>query len=224
MNAERSSGLLAFPRCAAAIWGLTAGLLPPFGEAERIHELLAPGEAILEFGCRVGRVTHELRLGHPVTAVDESAEMLAQVGGAEAIRAQIEELDVGRRFACVLLMSNLVNVPDDGQRLSFLQTCARPFTRDGIVVIERQEPRWEPQAGARNECGGVTFALEDVRVMVPHVSATARLRGGRLDVAPPIRGAAARRQGTRRRAREGGAAPLAHPGRAWRVGRVLPPP
>ena len=63
--------------------------LPSFGEAERIHELLAPGEAILEFGCRVGRVTHELRLGHPVTAVDESAEMLAQVGGAEAIRAQI---------------------------------------------------------------------------------------------------------------------------------------
>ena len=149
--------------------------LPSFGEAERIHELLAPGEAILEFGCGVGRVTHELiRLGHPVTAVDESAEMLVHVRGAEAIRAQIEELDVGRRFACVLLMSNLVNVPDDGQRLAFLQTCARHVTRDGIVVIERQEPRWEPQAGARDERGGVTFALEDVRVEPRHVSATAR--------------------------------------------------
>jgi SAM-dependent methyltransferase len=73
--------------------------LPSFGEAERIHELLAPGEAILEFGCGVGRVTHELiRLGH----------------------------------------------------------------------------RWEPQAGARNERGGVTFALEDVRVKPRHVSSTAR--------------------------------------------------
>lgn len=138
--------------------------LPSFGEAERIHELLAPGEAILELGCAVGRVTHELvRLGHRVTAVDESAEMLAHVRGAEAIRAQIEGLDVGRRFACVLLMSNLVNVPDDEQRLAFLLTCARHVTRDGTVVIERQEPRWEPQAGPRNERGGVTFALEDVR-------------------------------------------------------------
>jgi hypothetical protein len=45
------------------------------------------------------RVTHGLvRLGHPVTAVDESEAMLAHVRGAEVIRGRIEELDLRRRF------------------------------------------------------------------------------------------------------------------------------
>jgi SAM-dependent methyltransferase len=87
--------------------------LPSFGEGERIHELIPAGADVLELGCGVGRVTHQLvRLGHPVTAVDESDDMLMHVRGAEVVRARIEELDLGRRFACVLLMSQLVNVPE----------------------------------------------------------------------------------------------------------------
>jgi hypothetical protein len=42
--------------------------LPSFGEAEQIQGLVPPGASVLELGCGVGRVTHELvRLGHPVT-------------------------------------------------------------------------------------------------------------------------------------------------------------
>ena len=39
--------------------------------------------------------------------------MLAHVRGAETICARIEALDLGRRFPCVLLMSNLVNSDEE---------------------------------------------------------------------------------------------------------------
>jgi SAM-dependent methyltransferase len=71
--------------------------LPPGGEAELIHGAVGRHASILELGCGAGRVTHELvRLGHWVTAVDESAEMLAHVRGAEVVETVIEELDLGR--------------------------------------------------------------------------------------------------------------------------------
>jgi SAM-dependent methyltransferase len=149
--------------------------LPAFGEAERVHELIPAGADVLELGCGVGRVTHELvRLGHPVTAVDESAEMLAHVVGAETVQARIEGLDLGRHFACVLLMSHLVNVTDDEQRRAFLEACARHVAHDGLVLIERQEPEWQPAARRSNERGGVTFTLEDVRIDPRTVAATVR--------------------------------------------------
>jgi SAM-dependent methyltransferase len=149
--------------------------LPSFGEARQVHELIPGGAGVLELGCGVGRVTHELvQLGHPVTAVDESAEMLEHVVGAEAVRARIEELDLGRRFPCVVLMSNFVNVPDDEQRRAFLEVCARHVTADGVVVIERQDPDWQPVAGRSNERDGVTFTLEDARRDGDTVAATVR--------------------------------------------------
>lgn len=149
--------------------------LPSFGEAERIHELIPPGAAVLELGCGVGRVTRELvGLGHPVTAVDESAEMLAHVVNAETVRARIEELDLGRRFPCVLLMSNFVNVPEADERRALLAACARHVAADGVVVIERHEPDWQPVAGGSNEREGVTFTLEDVRREGSTVAATVR--------------------------------------------------
>jgi SAM-dependent methyltransferase len=149
--------------------------LPSFGEAERIDALVPPGAAILELGSGVGRVTNELvRLGHPVTAVDESDEMLAHVEGAETVQSKIEDLDLGRCFACVLLMSNLVNVPVDAQRTAFLRTCARHLASHGIVLIERHETDWRPETGSRSEHGGVSTTLENARVEPPLVAATVR--------------------------------------------------
>jgi SAM-dependent methyltransferase len=149
--------------------------LPPFGEAERIHELIPAGADVLELGCGVGRVTRELvRLGHPVTAVDESAAMLAHVRDADVVCARIEELDLTRRFACVLLMSQLVNVADDDQRRAFLLTCARHVAADGVVIVERHEPDWRPDAGRRSERDGVAFSLEEVRADGGLVAATVR--------------------------------------------------
>lgn len=138
--------------------------LPAFGEAELVHGQIPPGADVLELGCGVGRVTRELvRLGHRVTAVDESAEMLAHVRGAERVQSRIEELDLRRRFSCVLLMSQLVNVPEDGPRRALLAACARHVAPNGAVLVERHEPDWQPAAAQRSERGGVVFSLADVR-------------------------------------------------------------
>ncbi len=123
-------------------------LLPSFGEAEVVHDAIVAGASVLELGCGVGRMTHELlRLGHPVTAVDESAEMLAHVRGAETIQARIEELDLGREFDCVLLASHFVNAADPDERRGLLEACARHTAPEGRVVIEAYAEDWRPVAG-----------------------------------------------------------------------------
>jgi SAM-dependent methyltransferase len=148
--------------------------LPPRGEAELVHDAIPAGAEILELGCGVGRVTHELlRLGHPVVAVDESPEMLEHVRGATTVCARIEELDLGRRFPCVLLMSNLVNT-EPVERAAFLAACARHVAADGVVLIERHEPDWQPADGSGGEVGRLTVSLENVHHEKGKVSATAR--------------------------------------------------
>lgn len=53
-------------------------MLPDLGEATIIHAAVPLGASILELGCGAGRVTAALlALGHAVTGVDASAEMLA---------------------------------------------------------------------------------------------------------------------------------------------------
>ncbi len=122
-------------------------LLPAMGEPELIHGEIRPGASVLDLGCGVGRITHALvALGHPVTAVDESAEMLAEVHGAETIRSKIEDLDIGRRFDCVLMMSNLVN---NDTRAALLRACRRHVAPDGVVIVERMDPapKWGSSVG-----------------------------------------------------------------------------
>jgi len=154
--------------------------LPPRGEAEIVHAAIPEGMEILELGCGVGRVTHELlRRGHPVVAVDESEAMLAHVHGAQIVRARIEDLALDRRFPCVLLMSNLVNADD--RREAFLERCARHVASDGVVLIERHPPDWRPEPGPGGRLGDVEIALEDVSIDGPVIAATVRYEAtGRL--------------------------------------------
>jgi SAM-dependent methyltransferase len=152
--------------------------LPARGEAELVHEHVELAVEVLELGCGVGRVTHELmRLGHPVVAVDESPEMLAHVRSATTVCARIEDLSLGRRFRCVLLMSNLVN-SDEEQRRAFLETCARHVEIGGVVLIERHEPGWAPEETEPQPLGDLLVSLRDVRVDGAVVSATVRYEFG----------------------------------------------
>ena len=152
--------------------------LPPRGEAEIVDGVIESGAEILELGCGVGRVTHELiRLGHPVVAVDESPEMLEHVRGATTVCSPIESLALGRRFPCVVLMSNLVNTTDS-QRDAFLATCARHVAADGVLFIERHEPDWRPKEGARSRLGDVEVSLEDLSIERQHISGTVRYEVG----------------------------------------------
>jgi len=118
-------------------------LLEPGGEPERIHGEIPAGASILELGAGAGRVTHRLlELGHPVVAVDESPEMLAKIRGAETVCSPIQSLALGRRFDLVLLMSFLIETPDDELRRAFLRTCRAHVADDGLVILQRQPPEW----------------------------------------------------------------------------------
>jgi SAM-dependent methyltransferase len=117
--------------------------LSSLGEPELVHEAIPPGAEILELGAGAGRMTHRfIELGHPVTAVDSSAEMLARIRGATTVEADIVGLDLGRTFDCVLLASQLINVDDDIERAGFLATCARHVAPTGVVIIQRYAPAW----------------------------------------------------------------------------------
>lgn len=132
------------------------------GEPELVHSVIPAGASVLDLGSGVGRIAHPLiELGHPVVAVDESAEMLAHVRGAETVRSRIEDLDLGRTFDCVLLMSNLVNTSDDARRAAFLRTCRRHVAADGVVVIERYDPKLRPREGiSEGAYGGMKITFE----------------------------------------------------------------
>lgn len=149
--------------------------LPPNGEAEIVHAAIPAGSEILELGAGAGRVTRRLvALGHPVVAVDESREMLAELAGVdrvERVHARIEELDLGRRFPVVLLASHLVNAREP-QRSAFLAGARRHAQPDAAIAIEVYPPATSWHSGARSTSGPVEIALEDVRLDSPHLSAT----------------------------------------------------
>ncbi|MFF1820070.1 class I SAM-dependent methyltransferase [Kribbella sp. NPDC058245] len=111
------------------------------GEDELIDAAIEPKSSILELGCGTGRITRPLLArGHQVVAVDESAEMIARVPETETIQATIGELRLDREFDVVLMMSYLINVADDAERLRLLQTCAHHVRPGGSVVLQQQLP------------------------------------------------------------------------------------
>jgi SAM-dependent methyltransferase len=134
--------------------------LPELGEAEIVASVLPGGASVLELGCGAGRITRQLvRLGYRVTALDESAEMLAHVRDAEPVQARIEGLELGRRFDAVLLASNLVN-SEPPRRRAFLDTCRR---HADLVIIQGLPLAWSPESGERT-LGDVVSRLRVDRV------------------------------------------------------------
>ncbi len=137
--------------------------LPPGGDPERVHAVAGPGASILDLGCGVGRIADPLvRLGHQVVAVDESAEMLAEVSAATPVQATIEGLDLGRRFDLVLLASHLANTPGRRARAELFATCRRHLDPGGRMLIEWSTPSWFDHVVDVGGLGGrlEPFALE----------------------------------------------------------------
>jgi SAM-dependent methyltransferase len=140
-------------------------LLEPADEPELIDRELPEGAEILELGCGSGRITHALiGLGRRVVAVDMDPEMLDLIEGAEKIHARIEELDLGRTFRGIVMMSNLVNTKDEARRLALLLACQRHLAPNGILLIER----YDPESGAdptptEVERYGLVIRVSDIR-------------------------------------------------------------
>ncbi|TDD26284.1 class I SAM-dependent methyltransferase [Kribbella turkmenica] len=137
-------------------------LAPVTGEDELINAAIEPASRILELGCGTGRITRPLlALGHHVVAVDESAEMVARVPGTETIRSTIGDLRLDRRFDLVLMMSFLVNVADEAERLRLLRTCAHHVRPGGTVLLQQQLPGMLHAPTVR-EKGNRRFVVSDV--------------------------------------------------------------
>jgi SAM-dependent methyltransferase len=143
-------------------------LLPARGEGAIIARAVPPGASIVELGCGTGRMTRQLvELGFRVTAVDESAAMLAHVHDAEVVEAKIEALDLGRRFDAVLLASNLITT-SPAQRRAFLETCLR---HSDVTVVEMLPLAWQPEEG-ESTTGGVVSRLRVTSVLDGVVTGT----------------------------------------------------
>lgn len=116
---------------------------PPDDCAEVVAELAPPPARLLELGCGAGRTTRQLvGLGYAVTAVDDSAAMLAHVTGCEVVEADLFALDLGARFDVVLAASHFVDDADPARRSALLATCARHLAPGGVVLLERYDPEW----------------------------------------------------------------------------------
>ncbi|MFE7194423.1 class I SAM-dependent methyltransferase [Kitasatospora sp. NPDC057541] len=126
--------------------------LPVNDEPDLIAGAVPPGASLLELGCGVGRMTHPLlERGFRVTAVDESAEMLARVRGARTVRSPIERLDLGERFDVVLLASFLIHAGSLDVRRGLLDACRRHVAADGCVLIQREGEDWQTRAKVPRE-------------------------------------------------------------------------
>lgn len=102
------------------------------------------GASVLDLGCGAGRLANVLAArGHAVTAVDESAEMLAHVDApVTTVRSRIEDVTLDARFDVVVLASNLVNVAAADTRQAFLRVARAHVAPAGVVVVEHFDTSW----------------------------------------------------------------------------------
>lgn len=116
---------------------------PPGDTAPVAMEVVPPPATVLELGAGAGRETRPLlACGYEVTAVDDSAAMLAHVTGARTVQADLFTLDLAEQFDLVLGGSHFVDDADGARRDALLATCARHVTGDGAVLLERYDPAW----------------------------------------------------------------------------------
>jgi len=112
-------------------------------EVNLITAHLEPGGSVLDLGSGAGRIANPLAdNGFQVTAVDDSADMLAHVRGARTVQARIEDLRLPEKYDVVLLASSLVNYPGVDARRGLLATVAHHLNRTGKAIIQWRPPDW----------------------------------------------------------------------------------
>jgi SAM-dependent methyltransferase len=138
-------------------------LLEAADEPELIDREMPEDAEILELGAGSGRITHPLiALGRRVVAVDFNPEMLELIDGAETVLSRIEDLDLARTFGGVLLMSTLINAPEE-VRLALLQSIRRHLAPNGVALIERYDPDiGNDPTPTERRLGAVTIRVSEI--------------------------------------------------------------
>ena len=148
-------------------------LLPALGEPEIVHAAVPPGASILELGCGTGRILRPLAaLGHPVTGVDDSADMLARSPDLSTVYSPIQSLRMDRKFDVVLLASTMINT-DPVTRQGFLTSVRHHLHDDGIAVFQQNPQDWfGPVTGlrtVRDDPGGIRRIIRSARWEPPRM-------------------------------------------------------
>lgn len=169
-HAGTGSGAITNDGCAVDFYAL----LPEFGEAQIVDGAVPAGASILELGCGTGRILRPLAaLGHPVTGVDDSPDMLARVSDLPTLCSPIESLRLDRTFDAVLLASTMIN-SDPATRLGFLATVRHHLRDDGVAVFQQNPPNWfetmENAEPVRDDPGGIRRIIRGARWERPRMS------------------------------------------------------
>ena len=109
------------------------------GEADFVAGLAPRPRSVLDAGCGTGRVGIELaRRGFDVVGTDRDGAMLTtarrRAPGMPWIEADLVELDLGRRFDCVLLAGNVLLFVDPGTQAAVVARCAAHLKAGGALV------------------------------------------------------------------------------------------
>jgi SAM-dependent methyltransferase len=150
-------------------------LLPTFGEPEIVHAAVPAGASILELGCGTGRILRPLAaMGHPVTGIDDSPDMLARNPDLPTICSPIDALRLDQTFDVVLLASTMINA-DPATRRGFLATVRHHLSDDGIAVFQQNPPDWfetvEHAEPVRDDPGGIRRIIRSARWDPPRLRA-----------------------------------------------------
>ncbi|HKQ17466.1 MAG TPA: hypothetical protein VJS87_02885 [Solirubrobacterales bacterium] len=139
----------------------------PIGEPDAAEPGSTPGFTVLHGTNGAGRPLQslaELGLSFP-TVVQSTHDPAVTV-------EQIDRLDVGQRFATVILGSHLVNGPDADVRRAWLRAAARHLDGDADLLVEHHPLDWAETAADERAVPGGDLGMIDVRRDPPFVSAT----------------------------------------------------
>jgi SAM-dependent methyltransferase len=170
-NVGTGPGAITNDGCAVDFYAL----LPTFGEPEIVHAAVPAGASILELGCGTGRILRPLAaMGHPVTGIDDSPDMLARNPDLPTICSPIDALRLDQTFDVVLLASTMINA-DPATRRGFLATVRHHLSDDGIAVFQQNPPDWfetvEHAEPVRDDPGGIRRIIRSARWDPPRLRA-----------------------------------------------------
>lgn len=177
-NVGTGPGVITNDGCAVDFYAL----LPTFGEPEIVHAAVPAGASILELGVGTGRILRPLAaLGHPVTGVDDSQEMLDRSPDLETVCSSIETLRLDRAFDVVLLASTMINA-DPATRHGFLATVRHHLRDGGVAVIQQNPPSWfetvAEDRSARDDPGGIRRVIRHAQWEPPRLRAEIEYQHG----------------------------------------------